>query len=343
MTATRSIAIVRALGGLGDFLCAVPALRALRQGHPEARIDYIGLPAIEGVAGRYGALIDRFVTFPGFPGIVEYPFALPRLQDYLGEVRAAPRYDLAIQMHGSGSVSNVFTALLGAKKMAGFHLPGLWVPDPECFFEYPTDRAEPLRWLALMALIGLDADDPMLSFPIEAADRRALAAVDGVPEAGRYAVLHAGASDPRRRWPPERFAAIGDELSARGLAVVLTGTHGEEPMVEAVAAAMAAPAVNLCGRTTLGAAAALIEEARLVVTNDTGTSHLAAAIGTPSVAIFIASDPARWAPVNRLRHGVAGEGVADPAFGATPVTVPGRVPEVAEVRGEVDALMLVAA
>ena len=104
----RNIAVVRALGGIGDVLCVVPALKRLRGAAPEARITYIGLPQIEGVVARYPALVDRFLAFPGFPGVPEYPYDPARLIAWLDARRGEEPYDLAIQMHGSGSVTNVF-------------------------------------------------------------------------------------------------------------------------------------------------------------------------------------------------------------------------------------------
>jgi ADP-heptose:LPS heptosyltransferase len=103
---------------------------------------------------------------------------------------------------------------------------------------------------------------------------------------------------PERRWPAERFAAVAD----RGLKVVLTGTAAEADLTRAVADAMAAPSADLVGRTDLGATAALIARARLVVCNDTGVSHVAVAVRTPRVAVSTGDNPARWVPTDAARH-----------------------------------------
>jgi ADP-heptose:LPS heptosyltransferase len=102
------------------------------------------------------------------------------------------------------------------------------------------------------------------------------------------------------------------QLSRGGLPVFLTGTAEEAPITARVAAAArlagaaSGPAegeiVDLAGRTSIGALGALIARAALVVTNDTGTSHLADALRTPSVVVFLASDPRRWAPLDRALH-----------------------------------------
>jgi ADP-heptose:LPS heptosyltransferase len=117
-----------------------------------------------------------------------------------------------------------------------------------------------------------------------------------------------------RRWPPACFAAVGDALAARGYRIVITGVEDERETARAVARGMLERPLDLTGRTSLGAVAALVARARLLVSNDTGISHLAAAVGTPSVVVYTTSDPRRWAPLDRRRHRVAG----GPGTAATP-------------------------
>jgi len=331
------IVIVRALAGLGDVLCAVPALRRLRAMWPDAHIDYIGLDPVRAVVARYPDLVDRFVPFPGFPGIAESGRGMAGLRAFLDRWVHEPAPDLAIQMHGSGSVSNVFTGLLGARRMAGWHVPGLWCPDPSNFAPFPDALSEVDRWLALVDRLGCPAGADRPDFPVSQAERAECAAIVPALAAHPYAVLHPGASDPRRRWPGECFAAVGDRLASLGLAVVLTGTAAEAPITAAVRNAMAAPAIDLAGRTSLGVMGALVEGARLVVTNDTGTAHLCAALRTPSVTIFIASDPARWAPADGLRHRIVGRGVADAPIGAAARPAIAELPPVADVLAAAEA------
>ncbi len=327
------IAVVRVLAGLGDVLCTVPALARLRAAHPSAHIVYIGAPQVAAVVARYPTLIDEFVAAPGFPGLLG-SFDADAFAGFIADMRAR-RFDLAIQLHGSGSVSNPFTALLGAAQVAGYYVPGLWCPDPATCFAFPDALSECERWTALMDRLGF-APAAVPRFAIER-DERALR----LPSP--YAVLHPGASDPRRRWPPTRFAQIGDLLARCGLRVVLTGTASEAVIAAQVAAAMTSPALDLSGRTGLGAMAALIEGAAQVVTNDTGTAHLAAALGSPSVVIFLASDPARWAPANRALHVAVGRGLLDTPVGETAPPQDIHVPSVAEVEAALDRSLALAA
>ena len=303
--ATPRIAIVRALPGLGDFLCAVPAFRALRTALPAARVTLIGLPATCELVARFGAYLDELVEFPGFPGIPEGLSGVTVLPPFLSAMHAR-RFDLALQLHGSGTTSNVFTLLLGARFAAGCHPPGQHCPDPALFLPYPEGEPEIWRSLRLLEFLGLPLAGDHLEFPVSPEDHAELARLPSIGGMGAdpYVCVHPGASVTFRRWTAGGFARLADALAAAGLSVVLTGGAAEVDLTAAIARRMSAPALDLAGRTSLGALAALLQDARLLVCNDTGVSHLAAALRTPSVVVFSASDPARWAPLDRRRHHV---------------------------------------
>lgn len=298
------LAVVRALRGLGDFLCAVPAWRALRKALPDARITYIGLESARPLQERFSHYLDDFLEFPGFPGIPERPAEPARLLEFLDSSQG--RFDMALQMQGSGVHSNPFTVLLGAKRSAGFYLPSLWCPDPQTFTRYPGHLNEIRRWLALVEFLGLPPNGEELEFPVTQEDERDLSAAWPLQRPGNYVCLHPGAFEPERRWPVERFAEVGDALAETGRTVVLTGNEQEANLTARVRHAMRNQAVDLAGRTGLGALAVLLRGANLLVCNDTGVSHLAAAVGAPSVVVFAASDPDRWAPLDRARHRIVG-------------------------------------
>jgi ADP-heptose:LPS heptosyltransferase len=306
----RRIAIFRALY-LGDLLLAVPALRAIRHGYPDAEITLIGLPWAASFAGRFGAYVDRFVAFAGYPGLAEVPVVPARVAAFLAEQRAYG-YDLAIQMHGSGRFSNCFVAALGARAAAGYYEgappAGLALAAP-----YPDDRPELLRNLGLAALLGLPADDTHMEFPLRPHDLAEAEALLGprLHRAGGLCFgLHPGAKAPARRWPADYFVALGTALARRyGARVVVTGGPGEEEIAHAVAEGIGGAAVNLAGKTSLGGLAAVISRLDLFIGNDTGPSHLAHALRTPSITLFGPVDVRRWAPLDRARHVVLREPV----------------------------------
>ena len=306
--APRKIAVFRALQ-LGDMLCAVPALRALRAAAPQARITLVGLPWASSFVKRFSHYIDDLLVFPGFPGFPEQPAHLTAIPNFLAEAQRR-RFSLAIQMHGSGGLSNPFTVLLGAERNAGCFLKGQYCPDPARFMPWDDNDHEVLRHLRLMRFLGAEAQGEHLEFPLSEADFRASQRCHAqLPPPGSYVCIHPGARMPSRRWQPRRFAEVADRLAASGLKVVLTGSPAEADVVRSVQSEMRMPALDLCGRTELGALAALIAQARLVVSNDTGISHIAAAVATPSVIVCCGSDPRRWAPLDAMRHRVVSAAV----------------------------------
>lgn len=298
----RRIAIFRALH-LGDLLLAVPAFRSIRAGFPEAEITLIGLPWARSFAERFSRHIDRFVEFAGYPGIDEVKLDAGRVEAFLAEQRAY-RYDLAIQMHGSGRTSNRFVLDLGATDVAVYYdrepVSGCVASAP-----YPHDEPELCRNLKLARLLGCPDRGVALEFPLSRQDRdEASRLLSRLPEDGRTVMgVHPGSRSPARRWPARRFAAVADYFARRhGARVVVTGGPGEEETVRDVVRAMECSGLDLAGATSLGALAAIIERLDLFISNDTGPAHLAEAVGTPSVRIFGPADPHRWAPLDARLH-----------------------------------------
>lgn len=302
----RRIVVLRALM-LGDTLCAVPALRAIRRAWPEARISLLGLPASQELVGRLDC-VDEWLCFPGWPGMPEQALNIRALPDFLAAMQAAD-WDLALQLHGSGQLSNPVVALLGARFSAGFHAPGAWVPpaDAALYHPWPERGHEARRLLALCDHLGLPIDGEALDFPLRPEDDAALDGIWPAWREGGYACLHAGAQLASRRWPLARFAAVAEGLHARGLLPVLTGTAAESPLVGQLSGLLTRggiPHVDLAGRTSLWTLGALLRGARLLVCNDTGVSHVAAALRVPSLVVSCGSEVGRWAPPDARLHRV---------------------------------------
>ena len=300
----NSIAVVRALQ-LGDMLCAVPALRALRHACPDARITLIGLPWARDFANRFCHYVDEFVEFPGYPGLPERACDREAITGFLKQMQER-KFDVALQMHGHGRITNPLVQLMGASRSAGYFLPQEFCPDAERYLAWQAHEHEILRWLHLVEALGVPAVNAELEFPLLPADSAEFQAIvdQHALHATPYICLHVGSQLASRRWPAERFARVGDHLCALGYRIVLTGTTVERALTSSVARAMQAPSVDLAGKTSLGALAELIRHAAGLVCNDTGVSHIAAAARTRSVVVSCGSDPARWAPLDSELHRV---------------------------------------
>lgn len=301
------IAVFRPLA-LAGLLCAAPALRALRQGFPSAAITLVGWPWARALAQRLDC-IDAFVDFPGFPGVDEqHAGDVQALPDFLAQMQAL-RFDLALQMQGRGDIANPLVAAFAARHNAGFAATQGWRPaeDAGLFIPWPERGHEVERLLALTDHLGLARCGTALEFPLGEADRRAAHALLGAAAADApapHVVVHVGAPRPTRRWDVRRYAEVADAIAARGRTVVLTGTAADAGLVRDVVGCMQHPAIDVCGRTTLWTLGAIIEGAESVVCSDAGISHLAAALGRPSVVVGCGYDAERWAPPDAQRHRV---------------------------------------
>lgn len=318
----KRVLVLRALRGVGDLLAAVPALRSLRLGLPESRIELIGLPWATQFVDRFGHLVDSLVEFPGYPGVADHPVDVQAAAWFFLS-QQNDRADLAIQLHGNGLRTNPFVAMLGAQRMAGFCLPGQYCPDPELFMPYPGRGSEVRRLLALTRFLGLPDTGEALEFPVLERD---LAEIEGEQRAsalaeGEYACFAPGAAEAYRQWEPERFAQVADALSREGLRAVLLGSGADREAAAQVREVMREPVVDLTGRLSLGGTAALMAGAAVVVTNDSGACHLADAVRAPSVTVFLGTGAERWAPLDHELHRSISRPLADPdePYGGRPV------------------------
>lgn len=297
-----SLLVLRALQ-IGDMLCAIPALRALRRQLPSTHITLLGLPWAHDLATRFPDYIDEFIEFPGYAGLPERSADAALWQPFAAGLRQR-EFDLALQMHGDGSIVNALLQQFGTSRVAGFCPLGSVAPTPD-FLHWPDQGSEIDRLLALSEFLGAGGDSGELEYPLSEDDRLELQqsglAQGLLPRA--YICLHPGARDERRRWPAALFARVGDALQRiHGLPVVVTGSAAEYDLAQQVVEQMQTPALNAAAPISVGAMAVLLNAARLLICNDSGVSHIAAALGLPSVVIFRASDVERWGPLDQELH-----------------------------------------
>jgi lipopolysaccharide heptosyltransferase I len=281
--------IVR-LGSLGDLVHTLPAVAAIRRAHPEAVIDWLveapHAPFLELVPVVTRVITLRERTARGW-------LAVRR------ELRAR-RYDIALDFQGLIK-SAALARLSGASRVVGFDTDGLRERLAALFYGgrigATGGRHVIYKNLALAQAAGgraASASDP-LEFPIAAVKS---AAVRTIHELGvdAFMLVNPGAAWPNKRWAPEQLGDVARAVWERHhlQSVVLWGP-GERPIADAVVAAsggatMAAPATGLADLI------ALARDAKIVLSGDTGPLHIAAAVGTPAVALFGPTDPDRNGP-----------------------------------------------
>jgi ADP-heptose:LPS heptosyltransferase len=295
----RKIAVLRA-NAIGDFVFGLPALAALRAAYPDAEIVYLGQTwHARFLDGRPGP-IDRVIVIPPSHGVNQErpPAPEAELERFFAAMRAEA-FDLALQLHGGGANSNPFMLRLGARLTAGTKSSD--APPLDRWIPYVFLQKEYVRWLEVAGLVGaapLDLDPHLVVTERDRAEADLVVPPDGRP----LVVLHPGAGDPRRRWPPVKFAAVGDALAERGARVVVNGVASEREIVDAVLAAMWRPARGICGALSLGGFVGLLSRARLLVGNDSGPLHLAAAVGIPGVGIYWCFNIITGGPATRAHH-----------------------------------------
>ncbi|MDX2096799.1 MAG: glycosyltransferase family 9 protein [Leptolyngbyaceae cyanobacterium bins.59] len=283
----HKIAVLRA-NALGDFIFCLPALTALKATYPQAEIVLLARGWHQKFWANRPGPVDRVLVIPegGIGQESEIGQDPEEVVRFFAAMRAE-KFDLAIQMHGGGRNSNPFTLNLEARTTIGLCTPDALLLDR--WIPYIHYQSEVIRFLELVALVGARPDDVEPRIQITAAD---LAEAEAIVPEGRSGLdqaivaLHPGATDSRRRWPTEKFAAVGDALASQGAQVFVTGTEPERPLVEAVVNQMQTKAGSLCGRLSLNGLAGFLSRCSVVVTNDSGPMHLATAVGSATVGIY---------------------------------------------------------
>jgi ADP-heptose:LPS heptosyltransferase len=296
----KKIAIFRALQ-LGDMLCSMPGIKALRHAYPNAHITLIGLPWAKSLTERFSDYFDSFIHFPGYPGLPEQKFDPAAFTDFLSKVQKE-KFDLAIQMQGDGSIINPMVEIFGAKYIAGYSKEGHYAPNNGLFMPYPDYGHEIDRHILLMEFLEIESQGTGLEFPLTDNDLQNLNDLNLPIQPKRYVCIHPGSRGAWRQWPVQYFAALADYCIEQELKVVLTGTKDEEAIINEVIQHMRHEAISTAGKTSLGAVALLIKNSAMLISNCTGVSHIASAFKTPSIVISMDGEPQRWGPLDQRVH-----------------------------------------
>ncbi len=284
----RIVVLTRA--GLGDAVYVVPALRALRQRFPSAHITVItgdrGYPLLKNCP--YPSEIHRRHLGKGARG---------KLQEIL-RLRKG-RYDLAVILDTSDEKA-VHTFLAGIPRRCG-GVKGRFsrtLTDPVLI---PSDVHQ-INEMArrIVQQIGCDVSDWKLElFPDPEAHQTTFEKLEEAGWHGERPLIgvNPGASAPNKQWFPDRFALVADTLLKQGAQVVLLGAQSDVPQAEAVLEKMHYRPLTLTGKLNLDELIVCLGQLDLLISGDTGPSHIAGAVGTPVVAVFGPSKALHYAPI----------------------------------------------
>ncbi|WP_422739481.1 glycosyltransferase family 9 protein [Micromonospora sp. WMMD729] len=310
------ILVLRALG-VGDLVTAVPALRALRAAYPDHELVLAAPAGLAPLVDLVGG-VDELVDTAGLDG----------------PLRPGRAPAVAVNLHGRGPQSHRLLAAARPGRLVAYANADAGFADGP---RWADEEHEVDRWCRLLSWYDIPTDRRDLGL------RRP--EVAGLPVGAT--LLHPGSNVPAKRWPAERFAALARALRERGHRVLVTGSADERALAERVAGAAGLPPdAVLAGRTDLGALAALVADARLVVSGDTGVAHLATAYGTASVVLFGPVPPAVWGPPpDRPRHRALWAGAGDwprwDGVGSHPTLAALRLDEVLAAVDEVERVVRV--
>jgi lipopolysaccharide heptosyltransferase II len=308
--AARRVLCVR-LDALGDILMTTPAIRALKDSAPGRRVTLLTSPSGTAVA-PFVPEIDDVIAYES-PWMKASASRRGGADDraMIDRLRAG-RYDAAVifTVYSQNPLPSALLCYLADVPLRlahcrenPYHLLTDWVRERE---PRETVRHEVQRQLDLVSAVGCRTRDPRMSLRIDGRARhkvRALLRRAGVSPALPFVVIHPGASAPSRRYPAEHFAEAA-RLIVTDLCcpVVFTGSSAEAPLVDSIRAAMGVPSHSFAGLLTLAQLAALIGLAPLLVSNNTGPVHVAAALGTAVVDLYALTNPQHtpWMVPNRV-------------------------------------------
>jgi len=297
---------------LGDIVHAMPTCAAIRRAYPKARLTWL-------VKREWAALVERI------DGVDRIWPVESTLKGWLSQVSLlrAERFDLVVDLQGLFR-SAAIGWFAGSSLHVGFEngregSPWFYsrrVPVPQLEM-HAVDR----YLLVAKAVGAVESGAPEFRFRIPQTDYDEidrLLSRSGVTPGTSWVAMNVSARWPTKRWPATSFAEVADRLQQEGCGpVVMIGGPDERADVAVVNGMMKTPAVDLAGDTTVGLLPALLSRASMLITNDSGPMHIAAAVGTPVVALFGPTSAARTGPYGVGHYVLTGNVPCRPCFSRT--------------------------
>lgn len=287
----RRICIIKP-SALGDVVQSLPVIHAVRHRFPCATLSWVINDAFAPLIEPTG-IVDEIIRFEREQFRSLTPISRGRLLEF-GRLLKSKKFDLVIDLQGlfrsaaMGWVTGAPVRIGLASAREGATLSYTHIAN-----DLPVERGAVDRYWSVAELLGIGDLPKEFPLRISSAERHAALSTIG-PLPRPWVAVNAGSRWQTKRWPAEHFAdAMERSVGPRRGSVVIVGGPSEEPVAEEVARGLTVPFVNLAGRTSLRLLAAVLDSVDLLVTNDSGPMHLAAALGTPTVSIFTCTSPAR--------------------------------------------------
>ncbi len=306
----KNILIIKP-SSLGDIVLALPALTALRKSFPNAKISWLIRPEFAPILENHPHLTEIIPFDRKFLGKAWYhPRAMADLVSLIIRLHRA-KFDAVIDFQGLFRTASL-AWLSGCKKRFGIANARELAP---LFYTHKITQTKDCihlvdYYLKIIKIAGASELDVQFVLPQhpEAADSVGSLLKSHYISPDNYVVFIPGSAHDDKRWPVERFAELAERISSHHkLPIVATGDAGESALIEKLKGLSNVPVANIAGKTSLSELVVLLNNARLVVSNDTGPGHIAAALSTPLVLMFSWSNPARIAPYKRIECLVARE------------------------------------
>lgn len=283
--------LISRLSALGDCVCTLPVAVALKKTFPESKITWAVDPRFAGIVECCPSVDHIERVKPGFK-----PASWPKFNT---------QFDLALDMQGL-SKSGLVLARAKAGQKLGYH----WQRELAPLFSSavqpdPTSLHVVDQYVDVARAAGAECDRAEFGLQPAAEDRetcKALLAEHGVK--GPFVVLNAGAGWASKRWPALHFSRLSDMISAKGVSPVFIGgkAEGDQQAFREVEQQAKSTVVNLLGKTSVRELVALISLANAHVGGDTGSSHVAAALGVPAIGLYSITKPARSCPYGQIHR-----------------------------------------
>jgi heptosyltransferase-2 len=293
--------MIRATNWVGDAIMALPALRAIRQRHPDAKISIVARPYVSDIY-RHQQICDELIPYDpngehrGWSG-----------REKLGAELRSCKFDVALLLQNAFDAAWLawraqIPQRIGYARDARSLLLTKAIPVPNPGEIPPHEKFYYLELLRRAGWLDQLTDEQHITLRVpDAARQRAtqtLLEAGSRPHATRIAVGAGASYGSAKCWPPDRFAkTLNALLSKTDADVILFGTPSELPVSTAITAELQHAPINLTGKTSIADLPALLSQCHLFLGNDSGAMHVAAAVGLPVVAVFGPTDPEGTAPV----------------------------------------------